>query len=167
MQIRFCNISFQTNPIWTYYSVDEDVDVSIYRYKHILPALEFGDKQFGLDGVFERVQSENILLQFDYDRIKAILDEAFATKAVRSNEVTYLKRKYKTIKRRHANTFTELYMNNLLHLVEHIDSMENIEFLPDLQQTDSSCSSSDMGNLFSVTGVVEKVGKVHVSDIFR
>ncbi len=141
--------ALQTLPIWSFHSVEAEADLSLYRYKNLMVAMEFADKQYGLDGVFERVLAEDILLPFDFNRIKFILDTAFATKSVEASQRTYLQRKYKTIKRDHVNTFTELYMNNLLHLVDHLDDMDEIEFLPDLQQTETSCSRSDMGKQLS------------------
>jgi hypothetical protein len=68
---------------------------------------------------------------------------------VQDGQLVYLQRKYKNIKRTNENSFTELYMNNLLHLVEHLDNMASeagLEFLPDLQKMDTTCSSADLGN---------------------
>ena len=44
-------------------------------------------------------------------------------------------------------SFTELYINSLLHLVDHIDDMdeEHMKFLPDLQITETSCNKKDLG----------------------
>lgn len=107
--------------------------------------IELPNKPYGLDQVFDRVQTEGILLDHDYHRLKSILTEAFDKHQVDTNQKIYLQRKYKNIKKDHANSFTELYMNNLLHLVDHIHDMDNPEFLPDLQKTETSCSKSDLG----------------------
>ena len=44
-------------------------------------------------------------------------------------------------------SFTELYINSLLHLVDHIDDMDekHMKFLPDLQITETSCNQKDLG----------------------
>ena len=46
-----------------------------------------------------------------------------------------------------SGSFTELYINSLLHLVDHIDDMdeEHMKFLPDLQITETSCNKKDLG----------------------
>ena len=46
-----------------------------------------------------------------------------------------------------SGSFTELYVNSLLHLVDHIDDMdeEHMKFLPDLQITETSCNKKDLG----------------------
>ena len=108
-------------------------------------ALEWSGKKYGLDNIFARVQNENVLLKFDFDRIKEILDKAFDKHTVEESQLKYLQRKYKNIKRHHGNSFTELYMNNLLHLVEHIRDMDEVEFLPDLQETQTTCDQKDLG----------------------
>ena len=119
--------------------------------------LELPQKSYGLDDVFRRVQSEQILLDHDFYRLKSILTEAFAQKSVDSSQTLYLQRKYKSIKREHSNSFTELYMNNLLHLVEHLDDMDEPQFLPDLQQMDATCSSKDL----SKSNSLKKNSKVY------
>ena len=113
-------------------------------------ALQWSQKKYGLDEVFARVQNENILLEFDFDKMKDILDKAFAKHTVDESQLKYLQRKYKTIKRHHQNSFTELYMQNLLHLVEHIQSMNDLEFLPDLQETQTTCDQNDIGTYIQV-----------------
>lgn len=118
------------------------------NFPNVLPAMELANKPYGLDEVFERVKSENYLLDHDFDRLKFILTEAFANQQVDNNQKIYLQRKYKNIKREHPNTFTDLYMNNLLHLVEHLHEMNNPEFLPDLQKIGASCSKADLGMFF-------------------
>jgi len=109
-------------------------------------ALEWSEKKYGLDNVFARVEKDNILLKWDYDKIKNILDQAFAKHSVPDNDRRYLRTKYKTIKRQHQGSFTELYVNSLLHLVDHIDDMdeEHMKFLPDLQITETSCNKKDL-----------------------
>jgi len=109
-------------------------------------ALEWSEKKYGLDNVFARVEKDNILLKWDYDKIKNILDQAFAKHSVPDNDRRYLRTKYKTIKRQHQGSFTELYINSLLHLVDHIDDMdeEHMKFLPDLQITETSCNKKDL-----------------------
>ena len=77
--------------------------------------------------------------------MKDILDKAFAKHTVEENHLKYLQRKYKTIKRQHQNSFTELFMQNLLHLVEHLSNMKDVEFLPDLQETQTTCDQNDLG----------------------
>ena len=67
--------------------------------------------------VFARVLNENYLLPFDYARIKKILSDVFSLKVVESNEVLYLKRKAKVVAQRHRNSFTELYLSNMVHLL--------------------------------------------------
>lgn len=67
--------------------------------------------------VFARVLNENFLLPFDYARIKKILSDVFSLKVVESNEVLYLKRKAKVVAQRHRNSFTELYLSNMVHLL--------------------------------------------------
>ena len=64
-------------------------------------ALEWSEKKYGLDNVFARVEKDNILLKWDYDKIKNILDQAFAKHSVPDNDKRYLRTKYKTIKRQH------------------------------------------------------------------
>lgn len=115
---------------------------------NLMSAIEFPNKPYGLDDVFRRVQDEGILLEHDFFRMKSILAKAFADQEVDSSQKVYLQRKYKSIKRQNPNSFTELYVNNLLHLVEHLDSMSNPEFLPDLQKLDATCTTTDLGNLF-------------------
>ena len=99
----------------------------------------------GLDDVFTRVQSENILLDHDFYRSKSILNKIFAEHQTDLSQKVYLQRKYKTIKKNHPNSFTELYMSNLLHLVEHLKDMDEPQFLPDLQKMDATCSLNDLG----------------------
>ena len=65
--------------------------------------------------VFARVLNENFLLPFDFARIKKILSDVFSLQTVESNEVLYLKRKAKVVAQRHRNSFTELYLSNLVH----------------------------------------------------
>ena len=60
---------------------------------------------------------ENYLLPFDYARIKKILSDVFSLESVESNEVLYLKRKAKVVAQRHRNSFTELYLSNIVHLL--------------------------------------------------
>ena len=67
--------------------------------------------------VFDRVLKENYLLPFDYARIKKILSDVFSLESVESNEVLYLKRKAKVVAQRHRNSFTELYLSNIVHLL--------------------------------------------------
>ena len=81
---------------------------------------DLADKSYGLDEIFRRVQAENVLLEHDFYRMKSILEQAFANHEVDSSQKIYLQRKYKTIKRQNPNSFTELYVNNLLHLISHI-----------------------------------------------
>lgn len=69
-------------------------------------ALEWSEKKYGLDNVFARVEKDNILLKWDYDKIKNILDQAFAKHSVPDNDRRYLRTKYKTIKRQHQGKQT-------------------------------------------------------------
>ena len=110
-----------------------------------MSTLELPNKNYGLDNVFNRVQSENILLPHDFYRMKSILTEAFDKHQVETSQKVYLQRKYKSIKRLNPNSFTDLYVNNLLHLVEHVHDMENPVFLPDSQKLDETCTESDIG----------------------
>jgi len=116
------------------------IDVSI--------ALRMPDVGFGLDKVFSRVLNENYLLPFDYARIKKALSDVFSRKEVESNEVLYLKRKAKVVTQRHRNSFTELYLSNIVHLLagDNAKALQRYRkdplvhpliFMPDLQQTDS------------------------------
>jgi len=112
---------------------------------HLMSTLELPNKNYGLDNVFKRVQSENILLPHDFYRMKSILSDAFDKHQVETSQKVYLQRKYKSIKRLNPNSFTDLYVNNLLHLVEHVHDMENPVFLPDSQKLDETCTDSDIG----------------------
>jgi len=129
-------------PLWTNNEVSRGVD-----NLQLMSIIELPNKIYGLDNVFNRVQSENILLEHDFFRMKSILNEAFASHQVDASQRVYLQRKYKNIKRLNPNTFTELYMSNLLHLVDHVHDMENPEFLPDLQKLDETCTDSDLGEI--------------------
>jgi len=112
---------------------------------NLMSTLELPNKSYGLDNVFNRVQTENILLPHDFYRMKSILTEAFDKHQVETSQKVYLQRKYKSIKRLNPNSFTDLYVNNLLHLVEHVHDMENPVFLPDSQKLDETCTESDIG----------------------
>jgi hypothetical protein len=46
----------------------------------------------------------------------------------------HFKRKYQSVQRQYPNTFTEVYLNNLVHLVESDKKMSGATFLPDLQE---------------------------------
>lgn len=150
--------SFQNFPIWINYNEFFREDSSL------MSIIELPNKPYGLDQVFDRVQTEGILLPHDYHRLKSILTEAFDNHQVDTNQKIYLQRKYKNIKKDHANSFTELYMNNLLHLVDHIEAMDNPEFLPDLQRTDTSCSKSDLGKVKIQTYLDSFSNILNVSD---
>jgi len=114
---------------------------------HLMATLELPNKIYGLDNVFNRVHSENILLPHDFYRMKSILTEAFAKRQVETSQKVYLQRKYKSIKRLNPNSFTELYMSNLLHLVDRLHDMENPMFLPDSQKLDETCTETDLGGI--------------------
>ena len=81
-------------------------------------------------------------------------------------DALYLRRKYRNIERNHKNTFTELFLSNVVHLLpdekqENIGefafrsqsrtpwkkSKGKIDFLPDLQQTEVYYSKEDVENL--------------------
>ena len=66
---------------------------------------------------------------------------------VETSQKVYLQRKYKSIKRLNPNSFTELYMSNLLHLVDRLHDMENPVFLPDSQKLDETCTETDLGKV--------------------
>ena len=134
---------FQDAPLWKLQNVEDEPLLNASPTVNL--ALEWSGKKYGLDNIFARVQNENVLLKFDFDRIKEILDKAFDKHTVEESQLKYLQRKYKNIKRHHGNSFTELYMNNLLHLVEHIRDMDEVEFLPDLQETQTTCDQKDLG----------------------
>ena len=129
--------------MWKLQNIEDEAPLNSFPTVNL--ALQWSQKKYGLDEVFERVQNDNILLEFDFDKMKDILDKAFAKHTVDESQLKYLQRKYKTIKRHHQNSFTELYMQNLLHLVEHIQSMNDLEFLPDLQETQTTCDQNDIG----------------------
>ena len=114
----------------------------------VMPVLDL-EKPYGLDDVFRRIQAENILLPYDFNRLKSILHEAFAAHSVEGSQKVYLKRKYKHVKRNHMNSFTELFMNNMVHLLENLKDMESngIQFLPDLQKAGESCSPQDFDEI--------------------
>ena len=130
-------------------------------------------KKYGLDVVFDRVQAEDILMLFDFNRIKHILSTFFVKSgssltesAISDPDALYLRRKYRTIERNYKNTFTELFLSNLVHLLPD-DKGDNggefghrsrpsktwkrprgkIEFLPDLQKIDVVYSKKDIENL--------------------
>jgi len=124
----------------------------------IYTALRMPRRQFGLDVVFGRVLNEDLLLPFDYDRVKNILEDAFSRKKVDSNELLYLKRKHKTVMRKHRNTFTELYLSNLVHLFDddnaralsryRNDPLGNpLRFMPDLQRNNVAYQKSDVNQI--------------------
>ena len=131
------------------------------------------DKKYGLDVVFDRVRTEDILMVFDFNRIKKILTTFFvksgssgSDSAISDPDALYLRRKYRTIERNHKNTFTELFLSNLVHLLPE-DKGDNggefarrsrpkkgwkrakskIEFLPDLQKIDVVYSKDDVSEL--------------------
>ena len=131
------------------------------------------EKIYGLDVVFDRVQAEDILMLLDFNRIKHILSTFFVKSgssltdsAISDPDALYLRRKYRIIERNHKNTFTELFLSNLVHLLPD-DKGGNggefahqsrpkkawkrpkgkIEFLPDLQKTDVVYSKKDIENL--------------------
>ena len=114
----------------------------------VMPIIDL-EKPYGLDDVFRRIQAENILLQYDFYRLKSILHEAFASHHVDDSQKVYLKRKYKSVKRNHMNSLTELFMNNMVHLVENLKDMSGIQFLPDLQKVDASCSQRDFDEILA------------------
>ena len=58
--------------------------------------------------------------------------------------MTYLKRKYATIQRQFPNTFTEVYLNNLVHLVEGDSKASGNTLLPDLQELDEVYTKDDV-----------------------
>jgi len=130
-------------PLWT----NNEVSTRGVDRLQLMSIIDLPNKVYGLDNVFNRVQSENILLEHDFYRMKSILNEAFASHQVDASQRVYLQRKYKNIKRMNPNTFTELYMSNLLHLVDHLHDMDNPEFLPDLQKLDETCTDSDLGGI--------------------
>ena len=131
------------------------------------------NKLYGLDVVFERVRAEDILLPHDFDRIKKILTMFFTKSgvsdpqgAIGDPDALYLRRKYRTIERDYKNTFTELYLNSLVHMLPENSNQNDgefrfrsqgrnkwtasprkIEFLPDLQQTDVFYSKEDIAKL--------------------
>ena len=58
--------------------------------------------------------------------------------------MTYLKRKYQTVQRQFPNSFTEVYLNNLVHLVESGDKMTGATLLPDLQELEAAYSKGEV-----------------------
>jgi len=136
------DVTLKHFPLWKLQNIEDEAPLNSFPTVNL--ALQWSQKKYGLDEVFERVQNDNILLEFDFDKMKDILDKAFAKHRVDESQLKYLQRKYKTIKRHHQNSFTELYMQNLLHLVEHIQSMNDLEFLPDLQETQTTCDQNDI-----------------------
>ena len=132
-------------------------------------------KKYGLDVVFDRVQAEDILMLFDFNRIKKILTTFFiksgssfssSRNAISDPDALYLRRKYRTIERNHKNTFTELFLSNLVHLLPEDKGgvggefrkrsrtskpwkkpRGKIEFLPDLQKTNVVYSKEDIDQL--------------------
>ena len=147
-EFEYHNFSFifQNLPIWVSGENAKTGPMSVIELQ----------KSYGLDDVFRRIQAENILLQYDFYRLRSILHEAFANQQVDESQKVYLKRKYKTIKRTHMNSFTELFMNNLLHLVNNLKEMSGIQFLPDLQKVDESCTKQDLGKNFCTIGHLER-----------
>merc|ERR1739844_3304 len=131
------------------------------------------DKKYGLDVVFDRVRTEDILMVFDFNRIKKILTTFFvksgsqaSDSAISDPDALYLRRKYRTIERNHKNTFTELFLSNLVHLLPEDKGgvggefrkrsrtskpwkkpRGKIEFLPDLQKTNVVYSKEDVDQL--------------------
>ena len=132
------------------------------------------NQKYGLDVVFNRVQAEDILMLHDFNRIKKILTTFFVKSqqlseydsAISDPDALYLRRKYRTIERNHKNTFTELFLSNLVHLLPDEKggiggefghrsrpgknwkkSRGKIEFLPDLQKTDVVYSKEDVDSL--------------------
>ena len=132
------------------------------------------DKKYGLDVVFDRVRTEDILMVFDFNRIKKILTTFFvksgssstSDSAISDPDALYLRRKYRTIERNHKNTFTELFLSNLVHLLPEDKggsggefahrsrpkkgwkrAKSKIEFLPDLQKIDVVYSKEDVSEL--------------------
>jgi len=132
-------------------------------------ALRMPDVGFGLDKVFDRVLKENYLLPFDYARIKKILSDVFSLESVESNEVLYLKRKAKVVAQRHRNSFTELYLSNIVHLLAddnsralrkyRQDPLANpLIFMPDLQQTDAVYTRTEVDQVEEVLTQLEQGG---------
>jgi len=124
-------------PLWLYSEEPSD-------HHRVMLAYELPDKAYGLDNVFSRVQNEDILLDHDFYRSKSILNQVFAEHQVDESQKVYLQRKYKSIKKDHPNSFTDLFINNLLHLVEHLQKMNVPQFLPDAQKLDTTCSLTDI-----------------------
>ena len=121
-------------------------------------AYKMPEKKYGLDFVFNRVLLEDILLPFDFDRTKKILTDAFSRKTVEPSEILYLKRKQKNIMKKYKNTFTELYLSNLVHLFADDNARARTRyqedplkhpllFMPDLQQQSVAYQRSDIVEL--------------------
>ena len=94
--------------------------------------------------LFRRVSEEGILLTYDFHKTVEIVNEIFTNLAKLESDTNdnkrnrrrrrkkvkvlndasemYLKRKYRTIQRSNPNTYTEVYINNILQLVESIKS---------------------------------------------
>ena len=71
---------------------------------------------------------------------------SYGQKPLTENSVTYLKRKYATVQRQFPNTFTEVYLNNLVHLVEadNKGASSAATLLPDLQELDEVYTKDDL-----------------------
>ena len=77
--------------------------------------------------------------------------------------MTYLKRKYQTVQRQFPNSFTEVYLNNLVHLVESGDKMTGATLLPDLQELEAAYTKEDVEML---ERKLEKVGSIQHLNLY-
>lgn len=105
--------------------------------------------------VFDRVKKEDVLLEFDFNRLRKILIEVFLAKEVEQSEILYLRRKARTIERKFKNTFTELYLSNLVYLFSEdnakiLDKYQSGEmgasviFMPEIRQKNVIYSPEDV-----------------------
>jgi len=157
--------------LWVFQPLDAEVETDtisqagLSSQRDVSVALRMPNVGFGLDKVFSRVLNENYLLPFDYARIKKTLSDVFSRKEVESSEVLYLKRKAKVVTQRHRNSFTELYLSNIVHLLatDNARALQKYRrdplahpliFMPDLQQTDSVYTTQE------VQQVEEKLAKL-------
>lgn len=106
------------------------------------------DKPFALDSSIQRLTDEDILLKSDRTRVLDILDDFFATEVGEAN-IRYLRTMYSRQPDSTRQSFTDLFLQNLLHLVDNKSSgpkgspLDPLAFLPDLRETGSVYSASD------------------------
>ncbi|XP_059080704.1 uncharacterized protein LOC131878646 [Tigriopus californicus] len=106
------------------------------------------DKPFALDSSIKRLLDEDILLKNDRTRVLDILNDFFTTKVAEA-DVRYLRTMYSRQSESTRQSFTDLFLQNLLHLVDNTRSgpkgspLDPLAFLPDLRETGSTYSASD------------------------